>query len=130
MAELVQHTIGHQLHESQQAADDENHLPYKEWLKQGQAKGAGPKGSPPLSEFFKKKNDANSQSEGEHKQPRQTTEHEPAASTRPTPRRLHFPTALDDRDGESTSPQGDQQEAHDNDNSDAEGPNYVTVDFF
>ena len=38
-AELVQHTIGHQLHESQQAANDESHLQYKEWLKQGQAKG-------------------------------------------------------------------------------------------
>ena len=34
-AELVQHTITHQLKETQQAANDENHLQYKEWLKQG-----------------------------------------------------------------------------------------------
>ena len=38
-ADLVHHTIGHQLKEAQQAANDENHLQYKEWLKQGQAKG-------------------------------------------------------------------------------------------
>ena len=93
-------------------------------------KGAGLKGPPPLSEFFKKKSDANSQPEVEHKQPRQTTEHEPASSARPAPRRLHFPTALDERDAESTSPQDDQQEAHDMESSDTESPTYAQVDFF
>ena len=38
-AELVLHTIAHQLKEAQQAANDESHLQYKEWLKQGEAKG-------------------------------------------------------------------------------------------
>ena len=38
-AELVQHTITHQLKEAQQAANDENRLQYKERLKQGEAKG-------------------------------------------------------------------------------------------
>ena len=35
----VHHTIAHQLKEAQQAANDENRLQYKEWLKQGQTKG-------------------------------------------------------------------------------------------
>ena len=35
-AELVLHTISHQLKEAQQAANDEGHLQYKEWLKQGE----------------------------------------------------------------------------------------------
>ena len=39
-ADLVQHSVGHQLQEAQQAANDESHLhQYKEWLQQGQAKG-------------------------------------------------------------------------------------------
>ena len=38
-ADLVLHTIAHQVKEAQQAANDENHLQYKEWLKQGEAKG-------------------------------------------------------------------------------------------
>ena len=38
-AELVLHTIAHQLREAQQAANDEAHLQYKDWLKQGEAKG-------------------------------------------------------------------------------------------
>ena len=38
-AELVLHTIAHQLKEAQQAANDESLLQYKEWLKQGEAKG-------------------------------------------------------------------------------------------
>ena len=38
-ADLVLHTIAHQLKEAQQAANDESHLQYKEWLKQGEAKG-------------------------------------------------------------------------------------------
>ena len=38
-AELVQHTMHHQLHEAQQAANDEAHLQYKTWLTQGHAKG-------------------------------------------------------------------------------------------
>ena len=37
--ELLQHTTTHQLQEAQQAANDEGHRQYKEWLKQGQAKG-------------------------------------------------------------------------------------------
>ena len=38
-AELVLHTIAHQLREAQQAANDEAHLQYKDWLKQGETKG-------------------------------------------------------------------------------------------
>ena len=38
-AELVLQTIAHQLREAQQAANDEAHLQYKDWLKQGEAKG-------------------------------------------------------------------------------------------
>ena len=38
-ADLVHHTIGHQLQQAQQAANDESHLQYKEWLQQGHAKG-------------------------------------------------------------------------------------------
>ena len=38
-AELVSHTIDHQLQLAQQAANDENHLQYKAWLTQGYTKG-------------------------------------------------------------------------------------------
>ena len=38
-ADLIQHTIKHQQHEAQQAANDELHLQYKTWLTQGHAKG-------------------------------------------------------------------------------------------
>ena len=38
-AELLQHTMQHQLQEAQQAANDEAHLQYKTWLQQGHAKG-------------------------------------------------------------------------------------------
>ena len=68
-------------------------------------KGAGAKGSPPLSEFFKKKGDTHSQAEGDHKP---TAEPEPAVSTRPTPRRLHFPTSLDDRESTAKEPRQPQ----------------------
>ena len=38
-ANLVSHTIDHQLQQAQQAANDENHLQYKAWLQQGYTKG-------------------------------------------------------------------------------------------
>lgn len=38
-ATLIQHTIAHQQQAAQEAAHDEAHLQYKEWLLQGQAKG-------------------------------------------------------------------------------------------
>ena len=69
-------------------------------------KGAGTKGSPPLSEFFKKKSDSQGQAEADAQQP--TEAHEQAVSTRPTPRRLHFPTALDERESRTTSSATDQ----------------------
>ena len=58
-------------------------------------KGAGTKGSPPLSEFFKKKTDTNSPQDPETRP--QTVRHEApdTPDTRPQPRRLHFSTQLD-----------------------------------
>ena len=53
-------------------------------------KGAGGKNTPPISDFFKKKQDKSSGQSSE------TSHHEDATATRPTPRRLNFPTALDD----------------------------------
>ena len=38
-ADLIQHTMHHQLQAAQQAANDEAHLQYKTWLTQGHAKG-------------------------------------------------------------------------------------------
>ena len=51
-------------------------------------KGAGTKGSPPLSEYFKKKDSSSSASPDLAPQPA-------TAATQPTPRRLSFQTALD-----------------------------------
>ena len=88
-------------------------------------KGAGTKGSPPLSEFFKKKSDAHSQAEGDHKP---TAEHEPEVSTRPTPRRLHFPTSLDDRESMTDQAINDQVMTASDEEAGAE--DHFTVDFF
>ena len=52
-------------------------------------RGASGKGSPPISEFFKKKNDGPSQA---------STPADQESHTGPTPRRLHFPTALDEQE--------------------------------
>ena len=52
-------------------------------------KGAGTKGSPPLSEFFKKKDTSNSSS------PPLDIPAQAATAAQPTPRRLSFQTALD-----------------------------------
>lgn len=37
--DLLLHTIEHQLKEAQQAASDESHLQYKDWLQNGPARG-------------------------------------------------------------------------------------------
>ena len=52
-------------------------------------KGAGTKGSPPLSEYFKKKDSSSSHS------PALEPQASAAAAAQPTPRRLSFQTALD-----------------------------------
>ena len=57
-------------------------------------KGASNRGSPPLSDFFKKKDTTSSHSQG-------STQQAPEATTaKPTPKRLNFQTALDDQDQE------------------------------
>ena len=55
-------------------------------------KGASTKGSPPLSEFFKKKDNSGSHSQGS------TSSAQEEISTRPTPKRLHFNTELDEQE--------------------------------
>ena len=55
-------------------------------------KGAATKGSPPLSEFFKKKDTAGSASQGPTSSPLDDV------SSRPTPKRLHFNTELDEQE--------------------------------
>lgn len=55
-------------------------------------KGAATRGSPPLSDFFKKKDTTSSQSQG-------LTQPAPEAHTaQPTPKRLNFHTALDEQE--------------------------------
>ena len=88
-------------------------------------KGAGTKGSPPLSEFFKKKSDTHSQAEGDHKP---TAEQEPAVNTRPTPRTLHCPTSLDDR--ESMTDQAITDQVITASDEEAGADVHFTVDFF
>ena len=58
-------------------------------------KGAGGKSTPPISTFFNKKQANSSSHSSEPSQPAD------AAATRPTPRRLHFPTALEDVEQEA-----------------------------
>lgn len=55
-------------------------------------KGAALKGSPPLSEFFKKKDTPGSGSQ------EATTSQPEEGKTRPTPKRLHFSTELDEQE--------------------------------
>ena len=55
-------------------------------------KGAATKGSPPLSEFFKKKDTTGSTSQGSTSSPQN------AVCSRPTPKRLHFNTELDEQE--------------------------------
>ena len=78
-------------------------------------KGAGTKGSPPLSEFFRKKTDTSSQSaEASLSQP-PAKEAQSLDVQGPTPRRLHFNTQLDEREGQE--------------DEEGEGNNMI-VDFF
>ena len=55
-------------------------------------KGAGAKGSPPISDFFKKKSDQSSSHSSDASQTAKAT------ASRPTPRRLSFLTALDEQE--------------------------------
>ena len=59
-------------------------------------KGAGAKGSPPISDFFKKKPDQSSSHSSDTSQKEAALE--AALASRPTPRRLSFPTALDEQE--------------------------------
>ena len=58
-------------------------------------KGAGGKRAPPISTFFHKKKDKASSHSSK------TSQQEDPAADRPTPRRLNFPTALDDVEQEA-----------------------------
>ena len=79
-------------------------------------KGAGLKGSPPLSEFLK--GDAAGSTAEKHQPSLQATEPVQPASNRPTPRRLHFSTELDARDEVSSNSGKEDEEGH------------MTVDYF
>lgn len=80
-------------------------------------KGAGSKGSPPLSEFFKKKSETSSTAADALTSQPLATESQPQVENRPTPRRLHFHTQLDERE-ELTQEEDD------------DGSTNMTVDFF
>ena len=64
-------------------------------------KGAGMKASPPLSDYFKKSTEGGTTPANDSQANSQSTASEPQLDTRPTPRRLRFPTQLDSRDATS-----------------------------
>ena len=89
-------------------------------------KGASTKGSPPLSEFFKKKDNSGSQSQAS------TSNAQDEISARPTPKRLHFNTELDEHEAlnQQLSALAMNPSHTAETDSDAEDNAAIEVDFF